>query len=96
MDNVIKFPTTPEKEFYNQTKVAREAASQMISTQEFLNYRLKFSCWKEYSLTETDVENVALYGEHMNLKPIIAVRLAAKLAEVLCKIKYSDPLDDYY
>ena len=95
MDNIIKFPKTAEKEFYEQTKVAREAAAQMITTQDFLNYRLKFNDWNEYKLTQTDVENVALYGENMKLIPIVAARLNTKLAEILCKIKYIDPLDEY-
>ena len=30
------------------------------------------------------------------LAPIVAARLAAKLAAILCKIKYCDPLDEIW
>tara|TARA_R110002020_G_scaffold131807_1_gene294562 strand:- start:1525 stop:1815 length:291 start_codon:yes stop_codon:yes gene_type:complete len=95
MAEIIKFPNTPEKEFVNQTKVAKEAAAQMAVTQEFLNYRLNFPDWNDYNLSESDVEQVALFGEHMKLAPVVATRLAAKLATILCKIKYCDPLEEY-
>jgi len=95
MDNIIKFPNTTEKEYVNGTKLAREAFTKFKATEEQLNYRLNFPDWNECKLTETDVEQVALFGEHMKLTPIVAARLNTKLAEILCKIKYSDPLDDY-
>ena len=95
MDNIIKFPTTTEKEYVNGTKLAKEAFTKMKTTEENLNWRLNFKDWKEYKLSEADVEQVALFGEHMKLTPIVAARLNTKLAEILCKIKYSDPLDEY-
>jgi len=95
MDNIIKFPTTTEKEYVNGTKLAKEAFAKFKTTEIHLNYRLKFDDWKECKLSETDVEQVALFGEHMNLTPIVAARLNTKLAEILCLIKYSDPLEDY-
>ena len=95
MDNIIKFPNTTEKEYVNGTKLAREAFTKMKATEENLNWRLNFNDWKEYKLSEADVEQVALFGEHMNLTPIVAARLNTKLAEILCLIKYSDPLEDY-
>ena len=94
MDNIIKFPTTTEKEYVNGTKVAREAFTKMKATEENLNWRLNFKDWREYRLSEADVEQVALFGEHMNFAPVVASRLASKLAEVLCQIKYSDPYDE--
>ena len=96
MDNIIKFPTTTEKEYVNGTKVAREAFTKMKATEENLNWRLNFKDWHDYKLSEIDVEVVALFGEHMKLAPIVAARLNTLLAEVLCKIKYADPLDEYY
>ena len=96
MAEIIKFPTTTEKEYVNGTKLARELERQKKETEEFLNYRLNFPDWNDYTLSETDVEAVALYGEHMKLAPLVAARLAAKLAAILCKIKYTDPLDEYY
>ena len=95
MDNIIKFPNTTEKEYVNGTKLAREAFTKFKATEEQLNYRLNFPDWNECKLSETDVEQLALFGEHMKLTPIVAARLNTKLAEILCKIKYSDPLDDY-
>jgi len=95
MDNIIKFPSTTEKEYVNGTKLAKEAFTKFKATEEQLNYRLNFPDWNECKLTETDVEQVALFGEHMKLTPIVAARLNTKLAEILCKIKYSDPLDEY-
>ena len=95
MDNIIKFPTTTEKEYLNGTKVAREAYTKMKATEENLNWRLNFKDWNEYKLSENDVEQIALFGEHMKLAPVVAARLNTLLAEVLCKIKYSDPLDEY-
>jgi len=95
MAEIIKFPNTAEKEYVNGTKVAKEAARQMKVTEEFLNYRLNFPDWNEYRLTETDVQQVALFGEHMNLAPVVAARLASKLAAILCKIRYCDPLEEY-
>ena len=94
MDNIIKFPTTTEKEFVNGTQVARDAARQMKVTEEFLNYRLKFPDWNEYQLTESDVQQVALFGEHMILASVVAARLASKLSAILCKIRYCD-LEEY-
>ena len=95
MDNIIKFPNTTEKEYLNGTKLAREAFTKFKTTEIHLNYRLKFDDWKECKLSETDVEQVALFGEHMNLTPIVAARLNTKLAEILCLIKHSSPLEDY-
>ena len=95
MDNIIKFPTTTEKEYVNGTKLAKEAFTKMKTTEENLNWRLNFKDWKEYKLSQNDVEQVALFGEHMKFAPIVASRLASKLSEILCLIKYSDPLDDY-
>ena len=95
MDNIIKFPTTTEKEYVNGTKLAREAFTKMKATEENLNRRLNFNDWKECKLSEVDVEQVALFGEHMKFAPIVASRLASKLAEVLCVIRNSDPFDYY-
>ena len=94
MAEIIKFPNTPEKEYVNATQVAKEAARQMKETEEFLNYRLNFPDWNEYRLSENDVEHLALFGSHMKLDPVVGARLASKLAEILCKIRYCDPLDD--
>ena len=94
MDNIIKFPNTTEKEYVNGTKLAREAFAKMKATEENLNWRLNFKDWKECKLTETDVEQVALFGEHMKFAPIVASRLASKLAEVLCLIRNHDPYDE--
>ena len=96
MDNIIKFPTTTEKEYVDGTKLAKEAFTKMKTTEENLNWRLNFKDWNEYKLSENEVEQIALFGEHMKFAQIVASRLAAKLAEVLCQIKYTDPLDDYY
>ena len=94
MAEIIKFPNTTEKEFANGTNLAKEMSKEMKSSEEFLNYRLNFPDWGDYNLGERDVEMVALSGEHMKLTPVVASRLAAKLAEILCKIKYSDPLNE--
>ena len=94
MAEIIKFPNTTEKEYANGTKLAREMERQKKQTEEFLNYRLNFPDWNEYNLSEGDVETVALFGEHMKLAPLVATRLTAKLATILCKIKYTDPLDE--
>ena len=96
MAEIIKFPTTAEKEFVNGTKIAKELEREKKQTEEFLNYRLNFPDWNEYNLTETDMQMVALFGEHMKLAPVVAARLTAKIATILCKIKYTDPLDEYY
>ena len=95
MAEIIKFPNTTEKEYANGTKLARELERQKKQTEEFLNYRLNFPDWNEYNLSEGDVETVALFGEHMKLAPVVAARLSAKLASILCKIKYCDPLEEY-
>ena len=94
MADIIKFPSTTEKEYVNGTKLAKEIEREKKSSEEFLNYRLNFPDWNEYMLAERDVELVALFGEYMKLAPVVSARLNAKLAEILCKIKYSDPLDD--
>ena len=54
-----------------------------------------FPDWNDYNLGERDAEMVALFGEHMKLAPVVAARLSAKLASILCKIKYCDPLEEY-
>ena len=95
MAEIIKFPNTTEKEFVNGKKIAKEAAREMKAVEEFLNYRLNFPDWNEYRLSEKDVQQVALFGEHMNLAPGVAARLASKLAAILCKIRYCDPLEEY-
>ena len=94
--NKLKNKWLYKKEYLNGTKVAREAFAKMKATEIHINWRLNFDNWNEYRLSENDVEQIALFGEHMKFAPIVASRLAAKLAEVLCQIKYSDPLDDYY
>ena len=94
MAEIIKFPNTSEKEYSNGTKLAKEMEREKKSSEEFLNYRLNFADWNEYNLGERDVELVAIFGEHMKLAPDVAARLTAKLATILCKIKYCDPLDD--
>ena len=96
MAEIIKFPSTTEKEYVNGTKVAIEIEKEKQSSEVFLNWRLGFSDWTEFNLAERDVELVALFGEHMKLTPTVAARLNAKLAQILCKIKcYEDPLEDY-
>ena len=95
MAEIIKFPNTTEKEFANGTNLAKEMSKEMKSSEEFLNYRLNFPDWNENNLSERDVEMVALFGEHMKLTPVVAARLNAKLASILCKIKYCDPLEEY-
>ena len=95
MAEIIKFPSTTEKEYANGTKLAKEMEKEMKTSEEFLNYRLNFPDWNEYSLSEKDVEMVAIFGEHMKLAPIVVARLSAKLASILCKIKYCDPLEEY-
>ena len=94
MAEIIKFPNLTEKEFVNGTKLAKEVEREKKSSEEFLNYRLNFPDWNEYNLAERDVELVALFGEHMKLAPAVSARLNAKLATILCKIKYTDPLDE--
>ena len=96
MAEIIKFPTTTEKEFVNGTKIAKELEREKKQTEEFLNYRLNFPDWNDYNLAERDVEIIALFGEHIKLTPAVAARLIAKLATILCKIKYCDPLDEIY
>ena len=96
MAEIIKFPSTTEKEFVNGTKLAKEMEREKKQTEEFLNYRLNFPDWNEYNLGERDAEMVALFGEHMKLAPVVAARLSAKLATILCKIKYCDPLEELY
>jgi len=98
MAEIIKFPSTTEKEYLNGTKLAIEIEKEMKASEEFLNYRLNFPDWNEYNLAERDVELVALFGENMKLAPLAAARLNAKLAQILCRIKsFKDPLeDDYY
>ena len=95
MAEIIKFPSTTEKEFANGTNLAKEMEKEKKTTEDFLNYRLNFPDWNENNLSERDVEMVALFGEHMKLAPVVAARLAAKLASILCKIKYCDPLEEY-
>ena len=94
MAEIIKFPNTTEKEFVNGTKLAKEMEREKKTTEEFLNYRLNFPDWNEYNLGERDAQMVALFGEHMKLAPAVSARLNAKLATILCKIKYTDPLDE--
>ena len=94
MTEIIKFPNTTEKEYVNGTKIAKEIEREKKQTEEFLNYRLNFPDWNEYKLSENDVEHLALFGSHMKLAPVVGARLASKLAEILCKIRYCDPLDD--
>ena len=96
MAEIIKFPSTTEKEFSNGTSLAKELEREKKQTEEFLNYRLNFPDWNDYNLGERDVEMVALFGEHMKLAPIVAARISAKLASILCKLKYCDPLEEYY
>ena len=96
MAEIIKFPSTTEKEYSNGTKLAKEMEREKKQTEEFLNYRLNFPDWGDYNLGERDVEMIALSGESMKLTPIVASRLAAKLAETLCKMKYCDPLEELY
>ena len=95
MADIIKFPSTTEKEYVNGTKLAKEIEREKKQTEEFLNYRLNFPDWNDYNLGERDAEMVALFGEHMKLAPIVSARLSAKLASILCKIKYCDPLEEY-
>ena len=95
MADIIKFPSTSEKEFSNGTNLAKEMEREKKASEEFLNWRLNFNDWSEYNLSERDAQMVALFGEHMKLAPVVAARLAAKLASILCKIKYCDPLEEY-
>ena len=67
MAEIIKFPSTTEKEYANGTKLAKEMEREKKQTEEFLNYRLNFPDWNDYNLGERDVEMVALFGEYMKL-----------------------------
>ena len=50
MADIIKFPSTTDKEFSNGTNLAKEMEREKKTTEEFLNYRLNFNDWNEYSL----------------------------------------------
>ena len=43
MAEIIKFPSTTEKEYLNGTKLAIEIEKEMKASEEFLNYRLSNS-----------------------------------------------------
>tara|TARA_R110002012_G_scaffold45381_1_gene120720 strand:- start:2009 stop:2302 length:294 start_codon:yes stop_codon:yes gene_type:complete len=84
---VIRFPKTPENSMTDTAKLALEMEREKQTAEIFLNWRLNQDDWETYHPTERDLEIVALFGEVMNLIPIVSSRLNTKLAEFICKLK---------
>ena len=84
---IIKFPNTPINQLSSAQKLAMEMEREKQTAEIFLNWRLNQYDWDTYHPTERDLEIVALFGEVMNLIPIVSSRLNTKLAEFICKLK---------
>lgn len=91
---VIQFPKTPENSMSDTAKLAIEMEKEKQAVEMFLNWRLNQDDWDTYQPSERDLELVAMFGEVMNLIPIVSARLNSKLAEFICKLKTQyDPLE---
>ena len=91
---VIQFPKTPANQMTDTAKLAVEMEKEKQAVEIFLNWRLNQDDWDAYEPSERDLELVAMFGEVMNLIPIVSARLNSKLAEFICKLKTQyDPLE---
>ena len=94
MATVIQFPKTPANQMTDTAKLAVEMEREKQAVEIFLNWRLNEDDWDTYEASERDLELIAMFGEVMNLLPIVSVRLNSKLAEFICKLKTQyDPLE---
>ena len=84
---VIKFPNTPANQMTDTAKLALEMEREKQAVEIFLNWRLNQDDWDLYHIAERDLELVAMFGEVMNLTPLVSLRLNTKLAEFICKLK---------
>ena len=89
---VIKFPNTPANQMSNTAKLAIEMEKEKQTVEIFLNWRLNQDDWDLYHIAERDLELVAMFGEVMNLLPLVSLRLNTKLAEFICKLNLQEKL----
>ena len=89
---VIKFPNTPVNQMSDTAKLAIEMEKEKQAVEIFLNWRLDQDDWDLYHIAERDLELVAMFGEVMNLIPLVSLRLNTKLAEFICKLNIQQNL----
>jgi|TARA_B110000114_G_scaffold167400_1_gene189381 hypothetical protein len=89
---VIKFPNTPANQMSDTAKLAIEMEKEKQTVEIFLNWRLNQDDWDLYHIAERDLELVAMFGEVMNLIPLVSLRLNTKLAEFICKLNIQQNL----
>ena len=89
---VIKFPNTPANQMTDTAKLALEMEREKQAVEIFLNWRLNQDDWDLYHIAERDLELVAMFGEVMNLTPLVSLRLNTKLAEFICKLNIQQNL----
>ena len=89
---VIKFPNTPANQMSDTAKLAIEMEKEKQTAEIFLNWRLNQDDWDLYHIAERDLELVAMFGEVMNLTPLVSLRLNTKLAEFICKLNIQQNL----
>ena len=74
---IIKFPNAAISE---KAKKSMELEQKKNKTEQDLNFVLNQNNWDLYTLSASDFEMLALYGETMHFDPTVASRLISKLA----------------
>ena len=77
-NKIIKFPNAAISE---KAKQSMELEQKKNKTEKDLNFVLNQSNWDLYTLSASDFEMLALFGETMRFDPTVAARLISKLAQ---------------
>ena len=75
---IIPFPNAAISE---KAKQSMDLEQKKNKTEQDLNFVLNQNNWDLYTLSASDFEMLALYGETMHFDPTVAARLISKLAQ---------------
>ena len=75
---IIPFPNAAISE---KAKQSMDLEQKKNKTEQDLNFVLNQSNWDLYTLSASDFEMLALFGETMHFDPTVASRLISKLAQ---------------
>jgi|DEB0MinimDraft_10_1074344.scaffolds.fasta_scaffold103064_2 hypothetical protein len=82
--NIIQFPNSKPSEV---VKAALKLEQEKDIVENTLQTAMLSPIWDQYVISDEDLKMLAQFGEVMQLHPLAAARLNAKLAEALKKVK---------
>lgn len=82
-NKIIKFPNAAISE---KAKQSMELEQKKNKTEQDLNFVLNQNNWDLYTLSASDFEMLALFGNDMRFDPKVASRLISKLSEFIVRM----------